>query len=244
VSDRKFGELLIEERAITGEQLEDALHVQGASRHYLPLGQVLLNRGRLSRAQLTILLRRHRKGARLGELLVRSGQITTDQLQTALDQQTRTRQPLGLTLMGLGFVSEETMREALCAQMHVNFFDLDLIKLDRSLARLVNEKYAVRRCVVPLFRTGSMLVVGVDDPADTTVAEELQQLLAMRVERVTSTSVKVKRAISRLYGAARDGGDPCVYQNILIGIVRDQEVADAAAKALGVRILPPYWQSR
>ena len=92
---------------------------------------------------------------------MRSGQITTDQLQTALDQQARTRQPLGNTLMALGFVSEETMRGALCAQMHVNFFDLDLIKLDPSLARLVNEKYASRRRVVPLFRAGSMLVVGV-----------------------------------------------------------------------------------
>jgi hypothetical protein len=245
VPERKFGELLIEERAITREQLDDALRVQNALRHYLPLGQVLLNRGRISRALLTTLLRRHRKSARLGELLVRSGQITTDQLQTALDQQTRTGQPLGHTLMALGFVSEETMRGALCAQVHVNFFDLDLIKLDPSLARLVNEKYANRRRVVPLFRAGSMLVVGVDDPTDTTVADELQLMLGMRVEMVTSTTLKIQRAISRLYSAAaRDNGDPCLYQNILIGIVRDQEVADAAAKTLGVRILPPYWQSR
>ena len=245
VPERKFGELLIEERAITREQLEDALRVQSALRHYLPVGQVLLNRGRLSRAVLTALLKRHRKSARLGELLVRSGQITTEQLQTALDQQASTGQPLGHTLIALGFVSEETMRGALCAQVHVNFFDLDLIKLDHSLARLVNEKYASRHRVVPLFRAGSMLVVGVDDPTDTKVVEDLQLLVGMRVEMVTSTTVKVQRAITRLYGdAARDHGDPCLYQNILIGIIRDQEVADAAAKTLGVKILPPYWQSR
>src|SRR5262245_53544682 len=144
VPERKFGELLIEEGVITREQLEDALRVQSELRHYLPIGQVLLNRGRLSRSHLTLLLRSHRTSARLGELLVRSGQLTTDQLQTALDQQARTGQPLGHTLIALGFVSEETMRGALCAQVHVNFFDLDLIKLDPSLARLVNEKYAVR----------------------------------------------------------------------------------------------------
>jgi len=245
VPERKFGELLIEERAITREQLEDALRVQSTLRHYLPLGQILLNRGRLSRSVLTTLLRRHRKSARLGELLVRSGQITTDQLQTALDQQTQTGQPLGHTLMALGFVSEETMRGALCAQVHVNFFDLDLIKLDPSLARLVNGKYASRHQVVPLFRAGSMLVVGVDDPTDATVVEDLQLLLGMRVEVVTSTGLKIQRAISRLYSqAGRDGSDPCLYRNILIGIVRDQEVADAATKALGVKILPPYWQAR
>ena len=245
VADRKFGELLIEERAITREQLEEALRVQSALRHHLPLGQILLNRGRLNRAQLTTLLKRHRKSARLGELLVRSGQITTDQLQTALEQQHQTGRPLGAILMALGFVSEETMRGALCAQVHVNFFDLDLVKIDPSLARLVNEKYAIRRSVVPLFRAGSMLVVAVDDPTDISVVDELQLLLGLRVEMVTSTTVKIRRAISRLYGnPSRANGDPGLYQNILIGIVRDQEVADAAAKALGVRILPPYWQSR
>jgi hypothetical protein len=245
VADRKFGELLIEERAITREQLEEALRVQSALRHYLPLGQVLLNRGRLSRAMLTTLLKRHRKSARLGELLVRSGQITTDQLQTALEQQHQTGRPLGTILMAMGVVSEETMRGALCAQVHVNFFDLDLVKIDPSLARLVNEKYATRRGVVPLFRAGSMLVVAVDDPTDISVVDELQLLLGMRVEMVTSTGLKIQRAIRRLYGdPSNANGDPCLYQNILIGIVRDQEVADAAAKALGVRILPPYWQSR
>ena len=243
--ERKFGELLIEEAAITREQLEEALRVQTSLRHYMPLGQVLLSRGRLTRSLLTTLLRRHNKSARLGELLVRAGQITTAQLQTALSAQGQTRRPLGHTLMTLGYVSEETMRSALCAQLHINFFDLDLIKLDPALARLVNEKYANRRRAVPLFRAGAMLVVAVDDPTDTTVVEELQQLLGLRVEVVTSTTAKIRRAITRLYGeGARSSEDPCLYHNILIGIVRDQEVADVAAKALGVKILPPYWQSR
>jgi hypothetical protein len=243
--ERKFGELLIEEAAITREQLEEALRVQTSLRHYMPLGQVLLSRGRLTRSLLTTLLRRHNKSARLGELLVRAGQITTDQLQSALDQQTQRRQPLGDTLMALGYVSEETMRGALCAQMHINFFDLDVVRIDPTLARLVSEKYAVRRRVVPLFRTGSLLVIAVDDPADARVAGDLQQLLGMRIEVVTSTTAKIERAIKRLYGEGpRSDADPCLQQNIVMGLIRDQEVADVAAKALGVRVLTPYWQSR
>ena len=244
-SQRRFGELLIEEAAITREQLEEALRVQASLRHYVPLGQVLLNRGRLTRSLLTTLLRRHNKSARLGELLVRAGQITTDQLQSALDQQTQRRQPLGYTLMALGYVSEETMRSALCAQLHINFFDLDIVRIDPTLARLISEKYAARRRVVPLFRAGSLLVIAVDDPADLQVVEDLQQLLGMRIEVVTSTTAKIERAIKRLYATGpRLDADPCLQQNIVIGLIRDQEVADVAAKALGVRVLPPYWQSR
>jgi len=232
---RRFGDLLIEESLITTEQLEEALRIQRSLRNYLPLGQILLNHGWLKRGQLTTLLRRHRKSARLGELLVRAGHITPEQLQTALAEQKELRQPLGNVLRALGYVTEETIREALCAQMHVNFFDLDCVQVDPALANLVNEKYAIKRRVVPLFRTGQVLVVAVDDPTDVAMVEELQQLLKLRIEVVTSTIAKIGHAIKRLYAEGpRPSSDPTRHHSVLIGIVRDPEVADLAAKALGV----------
>jgi type II secretion system (T2SS) protein E len=241
----RFGELLVDEALITPDQLSEALRVQSALTTYTPLGHILMMRGFLSRTQLNNLLRRHRKRARLGDLLIRARRITPEQLQTALARQQEIRQPLGRTLMALGYVTEETMREALCAQMHVNFFDLDRIPLDPGLARLVSEKYAVRRKVVPLFRTERVLVTAVDDPTDITVIEDLQQLVRLRVEIVTSTAEKIQRALTRLYkGDLQPNVDPCLHPNIMIGAVHDQEVADLAARILKVKILPPYWQAR
>ena len=240
----RFGELLVDEALITPDQLSEALRVQSTLATYTPLGQILLNRGWLTRTQLNSLLRRHRKRARLGDLLVRAKRITPEQLQTALARQQQTRQPLGRTLMALGYVTEETMREALCTQVHVNFFDLDRIPLDRALATLVSEKYAVRRKVVPLFRTERMLVAAVDDPTDITIVEDLQQLVLLRVEIVTSTAEKLQRALTRLYkGESHPSVDLSQHPNIMIGAVHDQEVADLAARVLKVRILPPYWQA-
>jgi type IV pilus assembly protein PilB len=241
----RFGELLVDEALITPDQLGEALRVQSTLATYTPLGQILMMRGWLSRTQLTNLLRRHRKRARLGDLLIRAKRITPEQLQTALIRQQQIRQPLGRTLMELGYVTEVTMREALCAQMHVNFFDLDRIPVDPTLARLVNEKYAVKRKVVPLFRTERMLVAAVDDPTDITIVEDLQQLVRLRVEIVTSTAEKIQRALTRLYkGEPYPNVDPCLHPNIMIGAVHDQEVADLAARILKVKILPPYWQVR
>jgi Type II secretion system (T2SS), protein E, N-terminal domain len=240
---RNLGELLIEERLITREQLTEALRVQGTLRSYVPIGQMLMMHGWLKRADLTAVLKRHRKRARLGDLLVRAGRITADQLQAALARQQQIRQPLGQALIGLGYLTEEAMREALCTQLHVNFFDLDRIRMDPSLARLVSQKYAVKRRVVPLFRAAPMLGVAVDDPTDITVVEDLQQLLSMRIGIVTSTTAKIQRAITRLYDApSRDVVDPLAPTNVLIGLIRDKEIADLAVKALGVRILPPNWQ--
>lgn len=237
--------MLIEEKLITREQLDEALRVQASMRTYVPLGQVLVTQGMVTRAQLTTLLRHRRKRARLGELLVSGKHISAKQLDTALERQRQTRQPLGHTLISLGYVTEETMREALCAQLHVNFFDLDNIPLDPALAKFVNERYATKRRIVPIFRVGPVLVVAVDDPSDVALVEDLQQLLRLRVEIVTSTTAKILRAITRLYSG--DPGlpvDPSVHQNIMIGAVHDQEIADLASRILKVRILPPYWQLR
>jgi hypothetical protein len=240
----RLGELLIQEKLVTPEQLDEALRVQSTLKTYLPLGQILMMRGWLTRTQLTTVLRRHRKRARLGEMLVRSGRITPEQLETALARQKQVRQPLGRTLMSLGYLTEETMREALCGQLHINFFDLDRVNIDPALASLVSEKYAVRRRVVPLFRAERILVVAVDDPADVAVVEDLQQLVRLRVEVVTSTTEKILRALKRLYvEGAHANVDPCIHHNVMIGAVHDQEIADLAAKALKVRILPPYWQA-
>jgi hypothetical protein len=242
--EARLGDLLVKESIITQAQLDEALRVQKELRTYIPVGQILMMRGWLTRAQLTALLRRHQKRARLGELLVKAKKITPEQLQTALARQQQTRQPIGHTLISLGYITEEEMREALCTQLHVNFFDLDYVPLDPALGKLVSEKYATKRRIVPLFRAGQLLVVAVDDPTDMAVVEELQQLLRLRVEVVTSTTAKILRAITRLYSTGpRAAADPCLHQNIMIGNVHNQEVADLAAKILKVRILPPYWQS-
>jgi hypothetical protein len=240
----RFGELLVEEGLVTPDQLAEALRVQSTLGTYIPIGRVLMMRGCLTRSQLTTMLGRHRKRARLGELLVRSRRLTPEQLETALARQQRMRQPLGQILIELGYVTEVTMREGLCSQLHINFFDLDRIPLNRDLTRIVGAKYALRRRVVPLFRAERMLVVAVENPTEMGVAEELQQHARLRVELVTSTTEKIERALARLYGdEPLVNPDPCLHPNIMIGDVHDQEVADLAAKILKVRILPPYWQA-
>jgi hypothetical protein len=239
----RLGELLIEDKLITRDQLDEALRVQGTVRAYLPLGQILLMQGVLTRAQLTTSLKRHRKRARLGELLISAGHITPTQLETALARQQQKRRPLGATLISLGYVTEQTMREALCAQLHVNFFDLDNVRIDPALGGLVNERYAIRRRLVPVFQVGRLLVMAVDDPTDLALIEELQQLLGLRIEIVTSTTGKILRAITRLYSGERAPAiDPSVHPNVIVGTVHDREIADLAARVLNVRVLPPYWQ--
>ena len=100
-SARRFGEVLLDEKLITAAQLEAALRMQAVSHSYVPIGQVLLANKILTRKQLNTLLHRHKKRSRLGDILVKAGQITAEQLQTALAHHKRSPMPLGQALVRL-----------------------------------------------------------------------------------------------------------------------------------------------
>lgn len=238
-SARRFGELLVEENVISTAQLEAALRLQSVSRSYVPLGQVLLANKLITRRKLNAMLHRHGKRSRLGDVLLKAGRITAAQLDAALALQRKTPMPIGQALIKLGAVSEMTMRDALCTQLHVNLFDLDPISIDQKLARLISHQYAARHLIVPLFRVADILVVAVDDPSEMQIIERLELQLGLQIEIVTTTLDKLKAAIHRLYGPPiAHEVDVFGRRNILIGPIRDHLVVELVDRGLrGVSVV-------
>jgi hypothetical protein len=239
-SARRFGELLVADGVITQDQLDAALRLQTVAHAYMPIGQVLLANKLITRKKLNALLYRYGKRSRLGAILMKAGHITAAQLEEALAHQRRAHMPLGRALISLGYLDEITMRDALCTQLHVNFFDLDKIVIDQKLARVISERYAARHLIVPLFCAGEILVVAVDDPSRPALIEGLEGHLRLQIEIVTTTSAKLMAAMKRLYGpSVVPDVDPFAHRNVLVGPIRDFVVAELAARALkGVSVVP------
>ena len=82
---------------------------------------------------------------RLGDVLIRSGALTEEQLDHALAQQARNHRPLGELLIKLGYITDDKMRQALARQLHISFVDLDGITIDKQLAKVINSAFARRR---------------------------------------------------------------------------------------------------
>jgi len=198
----RLGDLLVAEGLATHAQIQKALRIQSQSKTYMLLGHILVSQKIITRSQLLSVLDRHRRRSKLGELLVKSGAITPDQLETALAEQRRSKQTLGEVLVRLRFVTEEQMRRALCQQLHINYFDLDSIMLDHSLKGLINPRFAMKRLVVPIARVGQTLVVAMDDPTRKPVIDDLQASTGLDIEVITSTTVGIRRALEQMYPAA------------------------------------------
>ena len=236
----RLGELLVKEGLVTRPQIDEALRMQANLDRYVPLGHVLIAQRLISRDQLVAVLERHRRSTRLGDLLVKSGEISQEQLETALAEQRRAGQPLGATLMRLNMVTEERLRLALCRQLHIRFFNLDAIIIDPTLRGLVNERFALKYRVVPLARVSNTLVAAMDDPTMTRVVDDLHRSTGLRIEVITSTAAPSCNDFSQHEVDTRVGNSFAQYlrsflrhdpEVIMIGEIRDSETAELAFRA-------------
>jgi type IV pilus assembly protein PilB len=206
-SEARLGQVLVREGLITDAQLRAALARQNPGT-YVPLGQVLLGQQLITRRQLNLALEAANKRPKLGEVLVRNGSLTADQLQHALTQQIKLKLPIGQLLVRLNYLTDETMRQALGAQLNVPFVDLDRTTIEPTLKRIINRSYARRGSLVPVASVGQSLTVCMDDPTNQAIIEELHRSTGYVVTVVTASHDAIERAFARLYGSPADTVPP------------------------------------
>jgi len=91
---------------------------------------------------------------KLGEILLRDGLITLEQLKRALIEQKQTGMRLGYTLVTLGFVEETEISKMLARQYRMPAVDLSRFEVDPKILRLIPPDVAIKHTVLPLKREG------------------------------------------------------------------------------------------
>ena len=232
----RIGELLIRDGLITASQLENALQAQRELQDdgWTPIGHILVSHHLVTRTQLITTLKRHRKRLSVESILLKMGAITREQLDAALEERARSGRRLSEILLELRYVTEETLRRALCVQQHIKFVNLEATPIDSSLSKLLSEKYATKQLVVPVAKNGNLLVVAMDDPTNVGLIHDIQNSTGLTVEVVTSNRISIRRALTRLYGSGgpvpsdtreevllSDPGPSGLYERLAAGEVGD-----------------------
>jgi len=140
---------------------------------------------------------------KLGDLLVASGTIDEAQLAAALGEQKTWGRPLGMTLVRMGFVDENTLIHALASQLKlpvvklagkvVNQEVLDGVPIDLA------EKY---RCIPLLLNEEGgqqVLYLGMEDPADLAAVDEISFQIGATVKPVLVAPSELDAALQRHY---------------------------------------------
>jgi type IV pilus assembly protein PilB len=197
-SESRLGQDVAREGMITEDQLGERLAQRNGHGTHEPFGQELVRQKLVTQRQLN-LVREQTDRPKLGEVLVRSGAISADQLQHALNQQKKLKLPIGQLLVRLNYLSDETMRQALGVQLNVPFLDLDRMTIDPALNRVINRSYARRHSLLPVASIGQSLTICMDDPTNHRAIEELRGSTGRVITVVTASHEAIERAFGRVY---------------------------------------------
>lgn len=135
-------------------------------------------------------------GIWLGELLVTNGLITPEQLQQALALQGQTDKRLGQILVRLGHVTDQDINNALGEQLglsQVNLYEV----IDLALFNTFPEQLSRRHSVVPVKVAGNVLTIAMADPLDVVAIEDIRLSTGYEVTPVLALEKEIESFISR-----------------------------------------------
>lgn len=148
---------------------------------------------------------RPRLKMRLGDLLVQESIITEQQLKQALDEQRTSGRKLGVTLVDLGFISEQELLEFLARQLSLPLIDLAERKITSDVANLLPEVQARRHRALVIEADESSALVAMSDPADLAAVDAISQFLQPReVNLAVAPDQQLLDAFDNLYRRTKD----------------------------------------
>ncbi|MBC8101528.1 MAG: Flp pilus assembly complex ATPase component TadA [Cytophagales bacterium] len=139
----------------------------------------------------------------IGEILVAEGVISGDQLRFALEQQTRTGQPLGPTLIANGWATEEHMTYARSVQIDVPYVAVSEETPDPELLQLIPQEIAQRHLLLPLSLRqgvlGEAVRVAVVNPWNVEGLDLVARLTGKRADPLMAAESSLRAAIEAVY---------------------------------------------
>ena len=136
---------------------------------------------------------------KLGDILLREGLISPDQLKKALAEQRASGMRLGYTLVKLGFVEETEITKMLARQYRMPAVDLSRFEVDPKILKLIPGDIAAKHTVLPLKREGRTLTIAIGDPNNVTAIEDIKFITRCDIFPVIAGEYTLRNAIDKYY---------------------------------------------
>ena len=154
--------------------------------------------------------------APLGQLLLRKGVLSQDQLDSALEQQKNCdeRKLIGEVLVEMGLADNRTVLETL-AQAYGIPFASDTARLaDPKVIEVLPREFLQEHGVLPMFLVRDVLTVAVSEPANLYLLEEIERRTGYTTQIVAATSDDIESAHQSYLPAANVFVIDEIYEDI------------------------------
>ncbi|KQC12587.1 MAG: hypothetical protein APR63_10605 [Desulfuromonas sp. SDB] len=136
---------------------------------------------------------------KIGEILLKQGAITKEQLEKALLEQKRQGGRFGSVLIHLGYITEGQLINALEKKLHVPSVELSNLNLDRSVINLIPADLALKHQMIPISKVGKTIRMAMVNPFDQNAIESVRFGLGYDVEAVVAADRAVQNSLKKYY---------------------------------------------
>lgn len=136
----------------------------------------------------------------LGEVLLRAGAVTQQQLIMVLAIQERSGKKLGEILLSEGIITNSRLAEALSKQLELPLLSLEEEEPDPAAILLVPRNVATRLNLLPLrIDADGRLLVAMADPLDLLAQDEVQMMANCGIRIGVATQESIHQNLPRFY---------------------------------------------
>jgi type IV pilus assembly protein PilB len=138
---------------------------------------------------------------KIGEIFVKEGILSSDQLRIVLEEQKKTHDRLGDIVLKMGFVPPQKM-----APILAKYFDIPFVKLSENyknikseIIDLVPSELARRFSIIPVDAKDNTMTVAMYDPLDLVAIDTLRLKTGYRIKCVLALEKEIIDAIDYCY---------------------------------------------
>lgn len=141
---------------------------------------------------------------KLGEILIKEGILSQEQLDKTIEAQKKEGGRIGEVLIRLGLVTEQDIVAALGQQLNIPYVTVgtDLLKpaADKQLDLLIPKDFALKNLVIPISKNMNSLTCAIFDPLDVILIDNIKKMTGCEINLVVATKTDIENAIDSFYG--------------------------------------------
>lgn len=141
---------------------------------------------------------------KLGEILIKEGLISPDQLDRAILVQKKEGGRIGEILIKLDLVKESDLALVLGKQLNIPYLSAKSGSLtpaaDQGLEELIPKDFALKNTVLPLSLNLNSFTCAIFDPLDLTLLDNLRKMTNCEIITVIATKSDILQAAKNFYG--------------------------------------------
>ncbi len=146
----------------------------------------------------------HKKPLRIGEILVKQGVTTLDQIEIALTEQKKSNELLGKILVRLGFATESIIRDVIGGAIGQESVDLKRALPDGDAINLISKDMARQLRILPLTydRNMKQLTIATTDTFNVVLTDKISVHVGQDIEIIPllAGEAEIEEAIDLFYG--------------------------------------------